>query len=393
MTGTRRVARGFSGKAAIAGVGFTEFSRNSGVTTLTLALRAIRAALDDAGLPPEKLDGIATHRVNDSASSAMVAQAFGIRDLPYFIDHFGGGGSSHSIVAHAAMAVSAGVANYIVCYRAINARSAFRMGGTGRGFVDSPETQYQAPYGYYTPPQQYAMIARAYMERYGADERHFGAVAVQQRENAMLNDRAMMRKPMSYDDYLASPWIAEPFRLPDCCLETDVGVAVLVCSAERARDLRQRPVLIDGATWGGGATLFSIGEPDLNVSGARHMAPRLYGMAGLSPSDVDVAMLYDCFTFAVLLQLEDYGFCERGEAGDFVLSGATRLSGNLPVNTHGGFLSEGYAHGMNHVVEAVLQLRGQAGARQVSDANIALSTGAPGYVGGVTSAVLLRGDA
>jgi acetyl-CoA acetyltransferase len=381
-----------SGKAAIAGVGYTDFYRNSGVTTFTLALRAIKAALDDAGLPAEKVDGVATFRVNDSPSAPLVAQSFGIKDLRYFVDHYGGGGSSHSIVGQAALAVSAGVADYVVCYRAINARSAFRMGGTGRPFVESCETQYQAPYGYHTPVQQYAMIARAFMHDYGITERHLGAIAMNARKNAELNPRAMMRTPMTYDDYVNSRMIVEPFRLFDCCLETDVGVAVVVCTTERARDLKQTPVIIDGVTWGGGVTTFSIGQPDLKVSGPRHMAPRLYEMAGLTPADVDVAMIYDCYTFAVLLQLGAYGFCEPGEAGDFVLSGATALDGSLPVNPHGGFLSEGYAHGMNHVAESVLQLRGQAGARQIKDARIAISTGGPGYVAGVTSAMLLRRD-
>ncbi|MDB5396338.1 MAG: Acetyl-CoA acetyltransferase-like protein [Rhodospirillales bacterium] len=378
-------------RGAIAGVGYTEFSKNSGVSTLTLALRAIMAALDDAGLPPNRLDGIATHRVGDSIPSAVVAQAVGIRDLSYFVDQFGGGGSSHAVVGQAALAVASGVADYVVCYRAINARSEFRMGGTARPAVDSVETQYQAPYGYVAPPQQYAMVAQAYMHRYGITPRHLAAVAMTQRRHAEKNARALMRAPMSYDDYLASRMVADPFRLLDCCLETDGAVAILVCSPERARDLRQPPVLVRAAAWGGGQTLFSNRQPPPGTSSAAVMVPRLYKKAGLGPADVDVAMIYDCFTAAVLIQLEDYGFCAKGEGGDFVLSGATALGGSLPVNTHGGFLSEGYVHGWNHIAEAVQQLRGAAGDRQVPGAKIALSTGAPGYVGGVTSALLLRG--
>jgi acetyl-CoA acetyltransferase len=381
-----------SEKAAIAGIGWTQFSSNSGVSTLTLASRAIMAALEDAGLPPEELDGVATHRVGDSIPAAIVAQALGMRDPRYFLDQFGGGGVSHAVVGQAAMAVATGVANYVVCYRAINARSEFRMGGTGRPPVDAVETQYQAPYGYVAPPQQYAMVARAYMNKYELDERHLGAVAVTERRHAERNPRALMRKPMTMDDYLASRPIVEPFRLFDCCLETDGAVAILLTSAERARDLGKPPVLVSGAVWGGGHTLFSNQQADLAETAAWRTAPRLFGMAGLKPADVDVAELYDCFTFTVPMQLEAYGFCAAGEGGHFVADGKTAIGGALPVNTHGGFLSEGYVHGLNHVAEAVSQLRGEAGERQVGGASIALSTGAPGYVGGFTSALLLRSD-
>jgi acetyl-CoA acetyltransferase len=383
---------GLSEKAAIAGIGWTPFSSNSGVSTLTLACRAIMAALADAGLPPERLDGVATHRVGDSIHATIVAQALGINDLHYYVDQFGGGGSSHSVVGQAAMAVASGIADYVVCYRAINARSEFRMGGTGRPPVDAIETQYQAPYGYLAPPQQYAMVARAYMLAHGIhDGDAFAPVALTQRRHAMLNPRALMKKPMTMDDYLASRPIVDPFRLFDCCLETDGAVALLVTTAERARDLKKPPVLISGVVWGGGHTLFR-NEPGLVPSAARLTAPRLFAMAGMTPADVDVAELYDCFTFTVPLQLEDYGFCADGEGCNFVAEGHAALGGTLPVNTHGGFLSEGYVHGLNHACEAVSQLRGEAGARQVPDARIALSTGAPGYVGGATSALLLRRD-
>jgi len=383
------VSAWLSDKAAIAGIGYTEFSKNSGVSTLTLATRAIMAALGDAGLEPDKLDGIATHRVGDSIGSAVVNHVMGLRDPHYYLDQFGGGGVSHSVVGQAALAVAAGVANYVVCYRAINARSEFRMGGTGRPPVDAIETQYQAPYGYLAPPQQYAMAGRAYMLKTGVNERHLGAVAVTQRKHAEDNPRALMRKPLTMEEYLSARMIVEPLRLYDCCLETDGAVALLVTTAERARDLKKPPVLISGAVWGGGHTLFS-NQQDLADTAAWRSAPRLFAMAGLTPADVDVAEIYDPFSFAVPMQLEAYGFCAPGEGGDLVLSGATAIGGKLPVNTHGGFLSEGYVHGLNHACEAVSQLRGEAGARQVPNAEIALSTGAPGYVGGATSALLLK---
>jgi len=377
-------------RVAIAGIGMTELSKDSGVSTLTLGCRAILAAVADAGLRPEQIDGIATHRVGDSVLPGVLAQALGLRDLRWYVDQFGGGSTSCSVVGQAALAVHAGLADAVVCYRAINARSEFRMGGTGRPLVDAVETQYQAPYGYFAPPQQFAMAAREHMLRYGTTHEQLGAVAVAQRAHAAGNERALQRAPITVDDYLASRWVVEPFRLLDCCLETDGAVAVVLTSAERARDLRQRPVLIRGAAWGSGFTLYSNQQPDLTVTPAAAMARRLWSLAGLGPSDVDVAELYDCFTYTVVVQLEDYGFCEKGEGGDFVASGATRLGGRLPVNTHGGFLSEGYVHGLNHVYEAVSQLRGDAGARQVAGAEVALCTAQPGYVSGNTGALVLR---
>lgn len=380
-------------RVAIAGIGCTAYSKDSGVSTLTLGTRAIMAALDDAGLDPDAVDGVATFRVGDSVLPAVLANALGIRELRYFLDQFGGGSTSHAIVGQAALAIAAGIADYVVCYRALNARSEFRMGGTGRPLVDAVETQYQAPYGYFVPPQQFAMAARAHMIAYGTTEAQLGHVAVNQRANAAKNERAMMREPITLEDHRTSRWVAEPFHLLDCCLETDGAVAVLLTSAERARDLRKPPVLISGAAWGGGHTLYSNQRPDPTRSGAADMAPRLFEMAGIGPDDIDVAALYDCFTYSVLVQLEDYGFCAKGEGGPFVESGATKIGGAIPVNTHGGFLSEGYVHGLNHLYECVSQLRGEAGARQVEGAAVGLSTAQPGYVAGTASALVLRSDA
>lgn len=381
---------GLRDRTAIVGVGYTPFSKASGVTTLTLALRAIAAALEDAGLAPRDVDGLATFRVGDSVLPMVVAQSLGIQDLRFHLDLFGGGSISHAMVGQAALALHAGVADTIVCYRALNARSGFRMGGTGRPLVDAVETQFQAPYGYFTPPQQFAMEARAHMARYGTKSEHLGQIAVQQRAFARDNERAMMRGPMTLDDYLAARFVVEPFRLFDCCLETDGAVAIVLTRADRARDLRHVPVLIRGAAWGGGQNLYSNQIFDTTRTAAADMAPRLYAMAGVGPSEFDLAELYDCFTYSVLVQLEDYGFCPKGEGGPFVASGATARGGALPVNTHGGFLSEGYVHGLNHVAEAVSQLRHGAGARQVEGAELALSTAQPGYVAGSTAALVLR---
>jgi acetyl-CoA acetyltransferase len=377
-------------RTAIVGVGYTEFSKNSGVSTLTLALRAISSALADAGLTPRDVDGVACHRVGDSVQAAVVAHALGVRDCRYFLDQFGGGSASHAVVGSAALAIAGGVADTVVCWRAINARSEFRMGGTGRPPPDVVEFQYQTPYGYATPPQQFAAVARAYMDRYAVPREHLGHVAIAQREYAQRNPRAMMRTPLTMDDYLASRWIVEPLCLFDCCLETDAAIAVVVTSAERARDLPHVPVTISGAVWGSGHTLFSNHRGDFTVTAAVDNAPRLYSMAGVGPDDIDVACFYDAFTPLVLLQLEDFGFCKKGEAGGFVAAGETRLGGALPVNPHGGHLSEGYVHGLNHVAEAVQQLRHASGDRQVPGAELALSTGQQGWVAGTSSAIVLR---
>ncbi len=371
-------------RAAIAGIGWTEYSKNSGVSTLTLALRAIAAALADAGLSNRDVDGVACHRVGDSVPAVLVAQSLGVQDLRFHYDLFGGGSASAGVLGAAAMAIATGQADCVVCWRAINARSEFRMGGTGRAAPDTPEYQYLTPHGHVTPPQHFAMYARAYLDRYGVRAEDLGRVAIRQRQRAMANPRAMMRTPLTLEDYLSSRWIVEPFRLFDCCLETDAAVALVVTSAERARDLPQVPVLISGAVYGSGHTLFSNHRGDWATSAAATMSGRLYAMAGVGPSEIDVAELYDAFTPLVLLQLEDYGFCAKGEGASMY------ADDRLPVNTHGGHLSEGYVHGLNHAVEAVSQLRWASGERQVEGAQVALSTGQPGYVAGSSSAVVLR---
>ncbi|MEV4895244.1 acetyl-CoA acetyltransferase, partial [Nonomuraea sp. NPDC055795] len=301
-------------------------------------------------------------------------------DPSWYLDQFGGGSVSHAVAGQAALAVAAGLADTVVFYRAINARSEFRMGQAAN---PSPEVQYQAPYGLTAPVQHFALAARAHMLRYGTTEEHLGQIAVRQRAHAAKNPRALMRTPITLDDYLASRWIAEPFRLLDCCLETDGACALVITTAERARSLRRTPVLISAAAWGGGQSFLSGADP--TVSAAATLAPRLYGQAGLTPADIDVAQLYDCFTYSVLVQLEDYGFCAKGDGGPFAASGE-----GPPVNTHGGFLSEGYVHGINHLAEAVSQLRGDAGDRQVPGARVALSTSQPGYILPATSALILR---
>jgi len=233
------------------------------------------------------------------------------------------------------------------------------------------------PFGLTAPPQWYALMARRHMHLYGTKPEQLGAIALAMRKHAQLNPNAVMNgKPMSIDDYLASPMITDPYRLFDCCLETDGAAAMIVTTLERARDLSGRPVRILAVAAGQPYPADEItNRKDILMTGLTIAAPQVFRKAGLTPKDVDFAQIYDCFTFEVLQQLEETGFCQRGEGGPFVEGGRIELGGELPVNTHGGLLSEAHVLSMNHIVEAVRQLRGTAGARQVLDAEVGVVTG------------------
>ena len=381
------------GQAAIVGIGCTEFSKDSGVSTFALATRAIRAAIADAGLEIGDIDGLCTYGTADSVSPNVLGQALGIQSLNYYMDQYLGGSVSMTVIGQASLAVSAGIADCVICYRAINGRSEIRKNGAGAGPARAPwDIQFKMPSGYMVPAQEMAMNARAHMLRYGTANEDLGRIAVLCRTNALDNERAMMRKPITLNDYMASEWIAEPFHKLDCCLETDGAVAVVIVNADRAKDLVHRPVLIQGAAWGGGISIANNGFEDLAESPARPIADRLFKAAGMTPNDIDFAEFYDCFTYPVLSQIEGYGFAEPGGVPDMLRDGAfDRATGSLPINTHGGLLSEGYIHGMNHVYEAVQQIRGDAAHRQVKKHDVALVTGQLGYVSGYSSATILRG--
>jgi acetyl-CoA acetyltransferase len=391
MTDHSRFPRG---QAAIVGIGCTEFSKDSGVGVFTLAARAVKAAVADAGLKVEDVDGLCTFGTNDSIAPNILAQALGIQSLSFYVDQFYGGSVSLSMLGQATLALSAGVADCVVCYRALNGRSGVRMSGSsvGGGQRLPWDMQFKVSAKYIAPAQEIAMAARAHMLKYGTTNEDFGRIAILSRTHALDNERAMMRTPMTMDDYLASRWIVEPFRKFDCCLETDGAVAVVLVRADRAKDLPHRPALVQGAAWGGGITVVNNGHRDLTESPARPLADRLYAAAGLGPSDIQFAELYDCFTYNVLSQIEGYGFAEPGTVGDKLADGTfDRTTGTLPLNTHGGLLSEGYIHGMNHVYEAVQQIRGDARHRQVAHHDVALVTGQLGYVSGYSSAAVLVG--
>jgi acetyl-CoA acetyltransferase len=263
----------------------------------------------------------------------------------------------------------------VLCYRALNGRSGFRMGHLGAAESGGVH-QFMTPYGFGSPAQIFGMVARRHMHEYGTKKAQLGAVALSARAHAAKNERAMQRKPLTIEEYLASRVIADPFSLLDCCQETD-GACALVVSAADAVDGSRPRVRISGAVHGGsaGARFPFDRSPDLIEGAFVRLSRALYEQAGLNPADITVAELYDAFTFEVILQLEDFGFCARGEGGPFVESGAISHGGRLPVNTHGGLHSEGYIQGLNSVVEAVLQVRGACGERQVPDVEHALVTG------------------
>jgi len=378
-------------KYAITGVGETPYTKNSGTPVLNLAVEACLKAAADAGVDVKDVDGIISYNFNDSAPAIGVATALGIPSAGYAVDFAGGGNAANLITLAACAAIEAGLAKTVLCFRAMNGRSGFRLGG-GREFQARGITQYTAPFGWITYPQAMAMWCRRHIIKYGTTAEQLGEVAVSSRDNATLNPRAMQRSPMTMDDYLASRFIVEPFRLYDICLESDGACAVLITSADRAKDMKHKPVYIMGGAYGGGPNqgddLFdAIRWPEHSRNYAAYIADDLWKSAGVGPSDIDVAEIYDCFTYSVLMQLEGLGFCKEGEGGPFVQSGAIRRNGSLPVNTHGGLLSEAYIHGFNHVLEAVRQLRGDAGPLQVKDAEIALTTAGAMTCG---SAMVLR---
>ena len=387
---------------AIAGVGYTDYSRNSGRSVERLALEAIHAAAADAGIAVSEIDGLVTYGLCDTSYTGVLATGLGLKELNYFIDYSAGGNVACAAVIQAAMAVATGQAKCVVAYRALNGATGIRYGGSGwsdmmssTGLLSDAEPQFLDTCGITMPAQHFALLARRHMAKYGTTHADLAAVAMTCRAHAANNPRAQMRgKPMSLADYEASPWIAEPFRLLDCCLQSDGACAVLVTGWDRARDLRQKPVRILSGAIGGTprarGVMWSNFAEEHATCYAAELADGLFQRAGVTRGDMDFAQLYDCFTYSVLVQLEDFGFCQKGESGAFFREGHASLNGELPVNTGGGLLSEAYIHGLNCVVEAVDQLRGNAGQRQVGHAQLGLvSAGGAAHSG---SALILGGQ-
>ena len=369
-------------EACIVGIGETDYCRKpgSGLSQLGVQLQASARAIAEAGLKASEIDGIMPFP--NLGRAEEIAANLGCENLRYAATiHMGGAAPAASLQA-AAAAVNSGMANYVLLPAGWNGYSGARVRQTVSQDISSIPggaiaRDYYLPFGFTAPPQWYSVIARRHMHEFGTRSEQLGAIALTMRKHAQLNPKAVMHgKPMTMDDYLASPMLADPYRFFDCCLETDGGAAVVVTSAERARDLPTRPVRILAAACGQPYPADEItNRRDFFKTGLTIAAPEAFGKAGLTPSDVDFAMIYDCFTFEVLQQLEEAGFCQRGEGGSFVEGGRIELGGELPVNTHGGLLSEAHVLGMSHIVEAVRQLRGDLGERQVKDAQVGVVTG------------------
>jgi acetyl-CoA acetyltransferase len=369
-------------RSAIVGIGATPYyfrGESAPQSRYELLGKAIMAALDDAGLTMGDVDGLAMYA--GGYEPGLLTEMLGIDELTFASTVAGQGGGSAGILDLAAMAVATGRAKTVVCI-GVSQQSTVRYGVAFAGMALSPDAVWGRTAGLAGPGQTFALAARRHMHLYGTRREAFGEVVIASRLAAATREGAFRRRPLSMDEYMAAPMLADPLCRLDFCLETDGAVACVVTSEERARDLRQRPVYIAASAHGGsrewGRAFFGMNmpEPVFTSAGGEPIARRLYAQAGIGPQDIDVALIYDHFSPLVIMQLEDYGFCGRGEGGPFVESGAIRLDGTIPVNPHGGHLSEAYIIGMTHICEAVEQLRGEA-VNQIPGARHALVTGGP----------------
>lgn len=372
-------------RAAIVGVGATEFSRRAGRTELQLACESITAALRDCGLTPADVDGLVSYTV-DPVEETELIRSVGLQQINYSSRVPYGGGGSMGVLLHSAAAIASGAADVVVAYRAIRARSgASRFGGAKTapsptsGHSGTTAMQWCMPYGVLTPASWMAFNSVRYMHEFGVTSEDIGRAVVQFREYAATNPSAWgYQRPITLEDHQVSRWIVEPcIHLLDCCQETDGSVALVITSRERAKDLPRLPVVIGAAS---GSALFEqeiasdhYRENLAIMEGSVALARELFGRFGFSRSDIDAAMIYDAFSPIFLMQLEALGFCGFGEAKDFIAAGNLRLDGALPCNTNGGLIGEGYIHGLNLVLEATRQLRGTA-VNQVAGAKTVLVT-------------------
>ena len=379
-------------KACVTGIGETIYMRGSTKTAFELQIESSLKAIADAGLSPKDIDGVIPIGIVSGTADDFIDN-FGLPDLRFSAVVPHGGASPVMALQCAAAAVASGACNHVLITFGRNVSAASNKAGAR--IHSMPQfhyvTEFEHPMGASAPAQLYAPMARRHMELYGTTVAQFGEVAVACREHALLNGNAVMKKPITLEDHRNSRMIADPFRLLDCSLESDGGAAVVISAADRAADLRHRRVYIAGVAEGHPDSPGSITQrPDMTSLGIAKAAPRAFRMAGVTHADIDVAEIYDCFTYAVIRQLEDMGFCAKGEGGPFVQGGRLRLGGALPTNTHGGLLSQAHVWGVNHIVELVRQLRGDAGAAQVSGAEIGLVTGY-GDLGDGALAIMRRG--
>jgi acetyl-CoA acetyltransferase len=376
-------------EAVIAGIGATEFSKESGRSELQLAAECSLAACEDAGVDARDIDGMITFTI-DSNDEINLARCLGVRDLAYSTRVPGGGSGAAATIYQAMALVNAGLCNYVLIWRAMNERSQYRFGqnntsNTVTAGIGGGSIMWCVPFGAMTPACWGALQTHAYMQRYGVTNRDLGLLSVQQRAYAATNPKAWFYgKPITLEDHQNSKWVQEPvLRLLDCCQESDGGVALLVTTLERARDLKQPPVKIAGATQSipfESEVISNLFHDDLTVMPDSTTAKRLYAQTGMGPADIQAAMLYDAFTPFVFTQIEAFGFCGRGEAKDFIKSGEVALDGRLPVNTHGGLLGEAYIHGMNSMAEGVRQVRGSSVNQVKNVTNVLVSSGMAGAI-------------
>jgi acetyl-CoA acetyltransferase len=334
-------------------------------------------ALNDAGIPSHEVDGIVTYPHGPRAED--IISSLNLPDVRFSASLQLGGASSVAALHLACAAITTGEASVVLAFVARNGRSEAPV--HHRAVQVTAGSQYriglEIPFGMNVPAQWYALLCQRHMFEFGTSRRALGLVAVTMRRHAQLNPHAQMYgRPLTLEDYYASPFVADPYKLLDCCLETDGASAVVVTSAERARSCRWSPIMVAGVAQGRPDSPDDLcGRADFLATGLRKAAPRAFGMAGVTPRDVSAAMIYDCFTFEVIHQLEEAGFCGHGEGGPFVEQGSIELGSVLPTNPHGGLMSEGHVAGMNHIVEAVQQLRGVCGDRQVHNAEVIAVTG------------------
>jgi acetyl-CoA acetyltransferase len=363
------------GKYAIVGVGETVVGKRPEASTNSLHLEAIRACMKDAGVTASQIDGFVTNQpLNDAHRSYAVrlAHMAGI-DPRYATDLALGGATPIAMVQHAAMAIEAGMADLVLC---VHARKRATPDPSPGHPIRSGDEHWERPWGHFSATANHAFAATRHMHDFGTRTEDLAQVAISTRKHACLNKNATMRKPMTLDDHQQSRMIVAPLHLFDCSLESDGGGAILVAAMERARDFPKRPVAILGM--GQHHPHGSLMDaPSLTTLGGKKSSEIAYRMAGLGPKDMDFAQIYDCFTITTLITLEDYGFCAKGEGKDFVKDGRIEVGGELPVNTHGGLLSQAHLEGMLHVTEAAKQLRGDEvePERQVRDAKTGIVSG------------------
>jgi acetyl-CoA acetyltransferase len=379
-------------RAAIVGIGQTDFSKNSGRSEVQLAAECVKAAIADAGLRPEDVDGMTTFTL-DTSDEIEVARCVGIGDLSFYSRVPHGGGAAVGIVHQAAMAVATGAANHVVGYRALNGRSGQRYSQGVAGDIvtsDLIHWGWYMPFGLLTPASWVAMFTQRYMHETGCKSTDLAQVALSTRKHAVNNPAAFFHgRPLTLEEHQASRIICDPLRLYDCCQETDGGCAFVVTTPERARDLAQPGALIRGIAQGSAddqESMTSFYRPDIaRLPEMELVARQMYAMSGLGPQDIEAAVIYDAFSSIVLFQLESFGLCAPGEAKDFVKDGALEVGGRLPCNTHGGQLSEAYIHGINGVNEGVRLVRGTSVNQPEKNDCVLVTAG----VGVPTSAMLL----